>query len=71
MSMMLPCDTMSMKDLLSMTVKSFNGGAQLQAVARPITILKKNERLLCSTGIAIWKRWIHILFKCLLYFLPP
>jgi hypothetical protein len=70
-SMLLPCDTMSMKNLLSVTLKIFNGEAQLQAAARPIIILKKNERLLCSTCIAIWKRWICFSCKCLLYFLPP
>jgi hypothetical protein len=31
MSMLLPYDTMSMKNLLSVTLKNFNGGAQLQA----------------------------------------
>jgi hypothetical protein len=71
MSMLLPCDTMSMKNLLSVTLKFFNGEAQLQAAVRPIIILKKNERLLCSTRIAIWKRWIHFSCKYPLYFLPP
>jgi hypothetical protein len=71
MSMLLPCDTMSMKNLLSVTLKFFNGEAQLQAASRPIITLKKNERLLCSTCIAIWKRWIHFSCKCLLYFLSP
>jgi hypothetical protein len=71
MSMLLPCNTMLMKKLLLVALKNFNGEAQLQAAARPIIILKKNERLLCSTCIAIWKRWIHFLCKCLLYFLPP
>jgi hypothetical protein len=33
MSMLLPYDTMSMKNLLSVTLKFFNGGAQLQAAA--------------------------------------
>jgi hypothetical protein len=71
MSMILPSDTMSMKNLFSVTLKIFNGEAQLQAAARPIFILKKNERLLCSTFIAIWKRWIHFSCKYPLYFLPP
>jgi hypothetical protein len=39
-------------------LKIFQWEAQLQAAARPIIILKKDERLLCSTCIAIWKRWI-------------
>jgi hypothetical protein len=52
-------------------LKIFNRGAQLQAVARHIIILKKNERLLCCTYIAIWKRWNRISCKCLLYFLAP
>jgi hypothetical protein len=69
--MLLPCDTMSMKNLLSVTLKFFSREAQLQAAARPIVIFKKNEHLLCSTCIAIWKRRIHISCKCLLYFLPP
>jgi hypothetical protein len=43
MSMLLPCDTMLMKNLLSVTLKFLNGGAQLQAAARPIIILKKND----------------------------
>jgi hypothetical protein len=71
MSMLLPCNTMSMKNLLSVTLKFFNGEAQLQAAAQPIIILKKNERMLCSICIAIWKRWICISYKCMLYFLPP
>jgi hypothetical protein len=71
MSMLLPCDTMSMKNLLSVTLKIFNGEEQLQATVRPIIILKKNECLLCSTCIAIWKKWIRFSCKCLLYFLPP
>jgi hypothetical protein len=71
MPMLLPSDTISMKNLLSVTLKFFNGEVQLQAVARPIIILKKNEHLLCSTCIAIWKRWICFSCKCLLYFLPP
>jgi hypothetical protein len=33
MSMLLPCDTMSMKNFLSVTLIFFNGGAQLQAAA--------------------------------------
>jgi hypothetical protein len=41
------------------TLNFFDGEAQLQAVAQPIILLKKNECLLCSTCIAIWKRWIH------------
>jgi hypothetical protein len=41
MSMLLPCDTMSMKNLLSVTLKIFNGEEQLQATVRPIIILKK------------------------------
>jgi hypothetical protein len=53
MSMISPYDTMLMKNLLSVTLKNFNGEAQLQAAARPIIILKKNECLLCSTCIAI------------------
>jgi hypothetical protein len=53
MSILLPCDTMSMKNLLLVTLKKFNGEAELQAAARPIIILKKNECLLCSTCIAI------------------
>jgi hypothetical protein len=71
MSMLLPCDIMLMKNLLSVTLKIFNGEAQLQAAARPIILLKKNERLLWSTCITIWKRWIRFSCKCLLYFLPP
>jgi hypothetical protein len=71
MPMLLPCDTMSMKNLLSVALNFFNREAQLQAVAQLIIILKKNECLLCSTCIAIWKRWIRISCKCLLYFLPP
>jgi hypothetical protein len=50
MSMLLPCDTMSMKNLPSVTLKIFNGEAQLQAVARPTIILKKNERLFALHG---------------------
>jgi hypothetical protein len=71
MSMLLPCDTMSMKNLLLVTLKIFNVGAQLQAAVRPIIILKKNECLLCSTCIATWKRWIRISCQWLSYFLPP
>jgi hypothetical protein len=71
MSMLLPRDTMSMKNLLSVTLKIFNGEAQLQAAARPIILLKKNKCLLCSACIAIWKRWICFSCKCLLCFLPP
>jgi formate hydrogenlyase subunit 6/NADH:ubiquinone oxidoreductase subunit I len=71
MSMLLSCDTMSMKNILSVTLKFFNGETQLQATTRPIIILKKNECLLCSTCIAIWKRWIRISCKGMLYFLPP
>jgi hypothetical protein len=71
MSMFLPWDTMSMKNLLSVTLKFFNGEAQLQVAAQPIIILRKNERLLCSTCIAIWKRWVHFSCKCRLYFSPP
>jgi hypothetical protein len=33
MSMLLPSDTMSMKNLLLVTLKFFNGEAQLQAAA--------------------------------------
>jgi hypothetical protein len=69
--MLLPCDTMSMKNLLLVTVKFFNGEAQLQAAAWPIIILKNNEHLLCYTCIAIWKRWICFSCKYLLYVLPP
>jgi hypothetical protein len=71
MSMILPSDTMSMKNLFSVTLKIFNGEAQLQAAARPIIILKKNEHLLYSTCIAIWMRWIRLSRKYPLYFLPP
>jgi hypothetical protein len=39
--------------------------------ARPIIIFKKNERLICSTCRAIWKRWICFSCKYPLYFLPP
>jgi hypothetical protein len=70
MSMLLSCDAMLMKNLLSVTLKFFNGGAQLQVATRPIIILKKNECLFCSTFIAIWKRWNCISCKCMLYFLP-
>jgi hypothetical protein len=45
--------------------------AQLQAAARPIILLKKNEHMLCSTCIAIFKRWVYLSCKCMLYFLPP
>jgi hypothetical protein len=31
MAMLLPCDTMSMKNLLSVTLKIVNGEGQLQA----------------------------------------
>jgi hypothetical protein len=34
-------------------LKKFNGGAQLQAAAQPIIILKKNEHLFCCTCIVI------------------
>jgi predicted molibdopterin-dependent oxidoreductase YjgC len=53
MSMLLPCDSMLMKNLLSMTLEIFNGRVQLQAASQPIIILKKNECLLCSTCVAI------------------
>jgi hypothetical protein len=71
MSMLLPCYTMSMKNLLSVTLKIFNEESQVQAAAQPIIILKENEHLLCSTCIAICKRWIHFSCKYTLYFLPP
>jgi hypothetical protein len=68
MSMFLQCDRMLMANLLSVNYKNCNGGAQLQAAAsRTTIILKKNERLLCSICIAIWKRWNCIPCKCMLY----
>jgi hypothetical protein len=67
MSLLLQCDTMLMMNLLLVTSKNFNGGAQLQAAMRPTILLKKNEYLLCYTCIAIWKRWSHISCKCMLY----
>jgi hypothetical protein len=69
MSMLLPYDTMSMKNPLSVALKIFNVEAQLQAIAQPIMILKKNEHLLCSTCITIWKRWIvfHVSVYCIFY----
>ena len=72
MSMLLQYVTMWMTILLPVTSKCFNGEAQLPVVAaRPAIIPKKNERLLCSTCIPIWKRWNHISCKCSPYYSGP
>jgi hypothetical protein len=70
MSMLLPYDTMSMKNPLSVALKIFNVEAQLQAIAQPIMILKKNRTFALLNMYNNMEEMDCISCKCLLYFLP-
>jgi hypothetical protein len=65
MSMLLPCDTMSMRNLLSVISKFSNGEAQVLVRARSTTLAWMKECPHCYTCTRIWKRWSHISCKSL------
>jgi hypothetical protein len=67
MSMLLPCDTMSMRNLMSVISTFSNGEAQVLVWARSTTLAWMKECPHCYTCTLIWKRWSHILCKSLFY----
>jgi hypothetical protein len=67
MSMLLPCDTMSMRNLLSVISTFSNGEAQVLVRARSTTLAWMIECPHCYTCTLIWKRWSHISCKSLFY----
>jgi hypothetical protein len=67
MSMLLPCDTMSMRNLQSVISTFSNGEAQVLVRAHSTTLAWMKECPHCYTCTLIWKRWSHISCKSLFY----
>jgi hypothetical protein len=61
------CDTMSMRNLLSVISTFSNGEAQVLVRARSTTLAWMKECPHCNTCTLIWKRWSHISCKSLFY----
>jgi hypothetical protein len=68
MSMLLRCDIMSMRNLLSVISIFFDGEAQVLVRARSNTLAWMKECPHCYTCSRIWKRLRHI--SCESFFCP-